>query len=536
MAKYIKRIRYRRRRVFRTYDFINKSVVKVRVKAPTKPSMELNQSKEEQHITQDVIDDLLQTRQTEVLVTDTDVSDDPEVNDEPLACFEKGQDPYAYLISQLPLMLNSIPNLLHDPNSSEPNEKFEGNELNTENETKAKVPGESVEQLSTNDHGLNKVHKPSLFKVSQFLLKAPELDEPKLSELANSKSLTSPITSPKIAEPIEKKLTKAKPRIICQVKPTCERVLLNNSDKALTLSLNRQQNWLQWRIQAGTQSNLLLARLLPTVTPRTFPWLGLPGHSNRKVRYGGHSPKVIKGRKHNQQASILKGEDDFFHVQVLTLANEEHLTLVELLMNLTPVPNAAHLLASAELSAIARVCLSLPKQSFSRLSAINFMREACKLKQLVPKNNWLDCLHPWLILEQETSVTLASLAEYFNQAPANRIYKVTFAKLSCYVEIGAEQVCLSHHKDKPRLLSKADFFTWLSSSFISDLKEAASLPEHSISADDLVHLLIFQGDDLAKQSLCTGLKSKLAQGLKEWQVKGDIPFSEFVSSADQQSS
>ncbi|WP_033084188.1 hypothetical protein [Colwellia psychrerythraea] len=539
MAKYIKRIRYRRRRVFRSCDFISKASVKVQIKAPIESPIE---SKEEQHITQGVIDDLLQTQQTDLLASDL------EVDDEPLAYFEKGKDPYAYLVSQLPLMLNSIPNLLHEPNS------------NKQNEASLVAQDESEQQLTTDDNDISKTDRFTPFNSSQFMLNESEqhglelskaeLDKSELKKIKRDRQEVARADFAKLeqAESTVAITTKAKPRILCQVKPGSEHALLNHTDESpelsLDISLTKQQNWLQWRTQAGTQSNLLLARLMPSVIssvmPRAFPWLGLPGHSGRKIRYGGHYPRVIKDNRHDQQATTRSVEHSFFHLDVLNLANKHKLTLAEFIMSLTSVSSMAELVASAELSAIARVYISLPKQSLNDLATDSFLKEACKVKQLTPKLNWLDCLHPWLILVHKTSVTLDNLAEYLNQAPVNRIYKITLAKLSCYVEIGATQVCLSNGKDKPVVVSKADFIARLSSSFSSsfssDIKKPAILPNLNVATDELVHLLVFQADDRAKKSLLIGLENKLAQGLKEWQVKADIPFGEFVSSAALQSS
>lgn len=513
MAKYIKRIRYRRRRVYRPYAFLFKapinlaSSIKPKVKQPAMqdkvdaheqtPAIELAES------VQDITAELHYKQQPSI-----DIYQEDEPGNEPLAYFEKGQDPYAYLVSQLPLMLNSIPNLLYEPNVDE--KKSESSADNHD------LVQETITNPTSNNRKINKL----------------ELTELKAKVTIEDKPHINKVNKLELTEPKAKRTIENKPRILCSSRQLSDHFSLNETYENTKKNIGVQEEWLQWSKSIKpikTQSNLLLDCLIPSHKAQAFPWLGVIKSSFKQTHYKTHCAKITEVIQNDLQQTLFSPEYSFLHVEVLTIARAQELTLAELLIKLSSAPVIAKTLARGQLSCVSQVFFSLPKQLFNQLNVITFLNKATKKQLLTPKANWFDCLLVKLVASQKTRLTLKDLPKYFSKAPTECLFKLRTGTLSCYVEISTAQVCLSYGKAKPFIISKTEFINHLISSLSSELNKPSKLNQINTIIDEPIYLSVYRINFESKKKLLTQLKNQLKQGGYAWEMQEKTSFNCFLS-------
>jgi len=517
MAKYIKRIRYRRRFVFRPHFKLIK---------PTSSHILKSDSKENKTIEQKEIgesemeQDLNLHKENPKPIKDSEHNAINVVKEaENLAYFEKGQDPYAYLVSQLPYILNSIPNLLHEPGSNNANNEDQETKIETSHKKIIKNSRHASEQRyiiqsktadNTAEHNITSIQikTDSISEVKHEISKQPKQTLPLQAEETLLKKPTDNINAVVHIND--------KPRIVCLSTPT----------KKVQLEL-KQLTWLEWGKQVHIQSNLLLASLKPLGTTRDSVWPESTKSSNQQVADNAKKLNLTKHLNKCPQQAIESQKFQFIHSNVLSLANDNELTLSEFLMYLSSIKGMSDLMNNSELSRIAQVYFSLPKQSLNQLTTTRFLMQALKNNQLLPKLNWLDCVLPSLALQKKMKLNVNCLPAYLESAPYNCFYKLSQGKQTCYLEINKYYVCLSDGKEKPLIVSQPNFIHYLTSSFLPNVIKSARFSQLETAGP--INLLAYAADDKAINKLKVQLTNKLYQGREQWNQQGTALFSEFIS-------
>lgn len=547
MTSKIRRVRYKRRLIMRPYSTFK------RAKAIEKKISQAGNSEIEEQISSEspkAIDTIVNIEEKTVA----------QLSNE-LASFKVAEDPYAYFVSQLPHILNSIPNLLKDPKTQNDETddsliRKNGDVLQT---AKQQMDGGSAQKYSgdtsttmsavPSDQQSGKTAHTYTYKMAAQALADCQISNSAAVPNESSASDGVPENSAEsISIPAERRNEKT-----VQQKSSSEKI--SGSDKVsaqkqasinkhigqrhldwgqqiVTVTLEEgkysdifcpkqifsSQNcsnsktaevgplWITWKSKQNKSMQNWLFQLHPE---RRFLWPGLPEKSCRQIRFGGQKDSQITAQR-------MDADPAFLFYQLSALAELRKCSLLRLLLLLSPVESVRHFLGAQPLQDIARHCLTMPEISLSELTVSSYLIHLLRSDLLETNLACFTQILPSLVCADKTNLLADQLGAFFSHRLKHNsqgLFKLTMGELVIYIEALGEQVQIYN--------SKGEANVWRCSSFIEQL--ALSQFENK----DVCCEAFNQPDRFHQQ-----LVNKLLQAEQQWKPHWHRHLYEFIISPE----
>ena len=483
-----------------------------------------------------------------------------DTHQEELATIDPENDPYAYLVSQLPQMLSAIPNLLV-PDDNETSVALEqenvfddGNEdpIARHFENFMSLVGHGDENNSTDNHFVNSHSVKNSVNNSYVKNSA---DNPGLGYLGYAPLFLDAATNLILTEkPEETAFTvTAKPGIAVEIITGPEALSANEKvneevkedvnegiSEELKQALNEQvvaaefkqkitaevkspltssgQSLLDWnRVKVGS-APLSELSTLKDVT-RRFPWPGLPEESCQQIRFGGTKQQNVS------RSDVSNSITAFSYQQLALIAKEQEYSANWLLLLLSPVREIRRLLANSSLAELTEIYRLMPSTKVNKLTVFDFLQQAIDSGKLVAGVNYLDCCINPLWPHQQVTLSLSQLAQYFiDHAKGHQFYKLTMASQVSYLEVRGKEVQLYLYDNKPQVFLLEQLASRLQQ--LTQAKKSDKLFDAQLT---LQKYDISDGSCKEMNQSISVLKTQLFNNQQNWSPQWQKNFNEFVS-------
>ncbi len=527
MANTTKRIRYRR--VVLTRPFYQP--VKIRKTAGVEASGEPKQQaqknttpKQGQNLAQNAAHKGEQASQkalSSAAKTEAKTSEEPHYEQSPVASFEPGNNPYAYMISQLPTILEGIPNLLTPVDSGE--------------ETVDAAVDATVELASEPEPTIEPEVMPEL--APELALETELTSEPEQEQAQRLEPEPKPEPEPKVAPELDLALeplpepefapereSNLKPKLKPKFEPKPKAKKATKAENpSVTSGL-----WFGWQnaTQDHQQEHPLAAAFMRAPVVRAFPWPGLPERSCRLVRFGGNTTPQASV---NAPAEATSGNVESIASQLEALARAYHVELPLLLLFLSSPKQVQQHLHSSALSDSLKPCLSVPSIRFKELTVQHYFEQAMNLGLIAEVATYPACVIEQLLPSKPREFSLNQLPQWIAQLPANSaklLVKLSISELTTnttiknktpplYAAFIGEQVQLYGVTRKPMLLNRHHFLSHLTQHLELQPDKAAM---------QLTVTVYQQPDDLAQR-----LDERFRLAAEQWHFHWSTSFCQFVN-------
>jgi hypothetical protein len=502
MAKKIKRIRYRTVRVWRPL------YQSARAATPT-----IGNSKDNSLTTQ--------ARHNEPTDKNVKTQGATIVNSGPVATFDPDNNPYAYMVSQLPAMLGGISDLLSELPSNQPDKS-------SENDKKEKA-GQSTHQSPRTDNNkitgqvnsplgtekairlTSKVHYPTAQRDGtevdnkateqiSYQIKAkpaPSFDEKDANESSHS-------------APSKDDFEDTQQRSTTNDKPSTPK---NGREPTQSPASADQGLWVNWHGDKTQINTALVEGFKPEQTTRPFLWPGLPEKSCRLIRFGGNAKAT------RPQADASTPSKDFISSQLTRLSEQSDLNLPYLMLFLSSVNKVKQFIIASALKNSMAPCLSQPLNSLQKLTVQQYFDHAIDNELISAANVTPACVLAQLRLVESQNLPGNLLHGWFRQVSTqspSMVVQLSMADKPVFVELCGEQVQLYGVDNQPVLLHREVFLSHLQRWFECHSPKAMVPLKHYQKPGDLPALMTL----------------KFESGRLKWQRCWPQLFKQFVTLSD----
>ncbi|SFD48844.1 hypothetical protein [Pseudoalteromonas denitrificans] len=524
MTKKRIRIRYRRISLIRPYRIIYK---KKAIKKPETDQISTLEPKENNNM---IINDPKEIEAE--LATEAPTNNEQKSEEaSKVVSFDPDYNPYAYLVSQLPNMLNAIPNLVGDPKEEEKDDKTNPEKVNYSTNIKTNEPNSSASDNDlTSSHSINASRKinSSDLKTNNVGLTTNTKIKTKKADIhksTNIKFYDLDIKSNNDIKTIEAKINENshikindieikanKNRHTVKKEAQTPKVIQHNQVKSCLIQWQKSNN----NIHSKIEKAFILVK-----QKSKLPWTKNFKYKRLAVRFGG----PVKPLKTHIQP--FESSDNTLYQQFKHFSFTHKVSLAKLSLIFSSVQKTRNFLQSSKLKQIYAPVKKMKCMSLYSLTLGHYFEKALKKEHLFGSQKLISACLPLLEFKQQNMLKISNLPSLIKQL--HNTYIINNQDKKCAyiltIRIGKQHFNIELNKNSVHLY-------------------LASMKPISTEFNQFIDLLEYLSKNLDSEKQCilalymkpANLNEKLSltykQRCKIWQPYLSQKFHDFVSSPE----